>query len=281
MKEFTDKFKENDKDHLKFTEDISKLFDTKADQCDMKEMLEKMDHLLKEIEEAMKWKQPIVQVNNRIDKIEIQIQQLLDGLGKNNTPAIETPSKDLKDLEDQLNRLKEDFMRLQSAMNDKADLAALKELEKYLLARLEDLENSLDGRFADKNETKKAIKALKKQIKNLYDLLMNQQSGHDHGDDAMFAKKPLGGWSCASCAKDIVNLQGTQAEFVPWRQWPFRDPNDRLAKSGQGFSRILSKMKPEYTTQPHFYPHESIQDEQYDTVNQEKFTIKKKKKKVR
>lgn len=25
-------------------------------------------------------------------------------------------------------------------------------------------------------------------------------------DDAMFAKKPLGGWSCASCEKNIVNL---------------------------------------------------------------------------
>jgi hypothetical protein len=30
----------------------------------------------------------------------------------------------------------------------------------------------------------------------------------DHEDDAMFTKKPLGGISCASCEKNIVNLEG-------------------------------------------------------------------------
>jgi len=29
-----------------------------------------------------------------------------------------------------------------------------------------------------------------------------------HEDDAMFARKPLGGWSCASCEKNLINLQG-------------------------------------------------------------------------
>jgi len=41
-------------------------------------------------------------------------------------------------------------------------------------------------------------------------MLMNQESHRSNGreDDAMFTKKPLGGTSCASCAKDITNLQG-------------------------------------------------------------------------
>lgn len=286
-KEFTEKFKESDKLHQKSTDDIAKLFEVKADREELKDLLSKMEHLLKEVEEAMKWKQPMVQVTNRIDKIEIQIQQLLNGLGKGEGVEAQV----IKDLEDKLRQLREDFEKfkedvmrwlkdLQDALHEKADLTALKELEKYLLSRLEDLANGLDKRFADKNETKKALKALEKQIKNLFDLLMNQEK-HGDGEDAMFAKKPLGGWSCASCAKDLVNLQGLQAEFVPWRQWPFRDPNERLAKSGQGFSRILSKMKPEYVTQPNFYPHDSIGEERYDTVPQEKFTVKKKKKKIR
>lgn len=33
-----------------------------------------------------------------------------------------------------------------------------------------------------------------------------ETSGHAHEDDAMFTKKPLGGMSCASCEKDIINL---------------------------------------------------------------------------
>lgn len=90
----------------------------------------------------------------------------------------------------------------------------------------------------------------------------------------------------------MINLQGVQADFVPWRQWPFRDPNERLAKSGQGFSRILSKMKTDYVTQPHFYQHESIDEhidnqKAYETITQEKagaqqkWTVKKKKRKIR
>ena len=71
------------------------------------------------------------------------------------------------------------------------------------------------NKFADKNETKKALKQLEKQLKNLYDLLMTLQAsgGHGHEEDAMFAKKPLGGWSCASCEKNLVNLHGHLADF--------------------------------------------------------------------
>ena len=46
----------------------------------------------------------------------------------------------------------------------------------------------------------------------------------------MFTKKPLKGLSCASCEKDIVNLQGRKAEYLPWGKFPFRDPSERIAK---------------------------------------------------
>ena len=47
-------------------------------------------------------------------------------------------------------------------------------------------------------------------MKNLYDLLMSlKNSGNNlNEEDAMFAKKPLGGWSCASCEKNLTNLHG-------------------------------------------------------------------------
>jgi hypothetical protein len=65
----------------------------------------------------------------------------------------------------------------------------------------------LSKKFADKKDTKKALKLLEKQIKNLYDLIMSMRNqGGENEDDAMFTKKPLGGMSCASCEKNIVNL---------------------------------------------------------------------------
>ena len=80
------------------------------------------------------------------------------------------------------------------------------------------------GKFADKSEMRKQVKSLEQQMKNLYDLLLQLKTGAGSGggslgltgtnflpgmdseDDAMIAKKPLGGWSCISCEKNLVNL---------------------------------------------------------------------------
>lgn len=62
--------------------------------------------------------------------------------------------------------------------------------------------------------------------------MMSKGQGHTHEneDDAMFTKKPLGGMSCASCEKDIINLQGRRVDFLPWNKLPFRDPSERIAR---------------------------------------------------
>jgi hypothetical protein len=87
-------------------------------------------------------------------------------------------------------------------------------------------------KFADKGDTKKALKALEKQLKNIYELYITKSGNGsgDEGDDAMFSKKPLGGFSCASCEKKLMNLQTSPADYKPWGKFPFRDPNDRIAR---------------------------------------------------
>jgi len=55
----------------------------------------------------------------------------------------------------------------------------------------------------------------------------------------MFTKKPLRGLSCASCEKSLTNLHGKRVDYMPWGKLPFRDPHDRIAKVGQGFSKML------------------------------------------
>ena len=128
-------------------------------------------------------------------------------------------------------------------MNGKADRESLEELERSLLGKLDEVVKALVKQLADKNDTKKALKSLEKQLRNLYDLVMNRPGADE--EDAMFAKKPLGGWSCASCEKNLVNMAGQTADFYPWGRFPVRDPNDRIARVGQGFSRMLSMIKPD------------------------------------
>lgn len=64
--------------------------------------------------------------------------------------------------------------------------------------KINEVVKALTKQLADKNDTKKALKLLERQLKNLYELLMSRGHG-DNEDDAMFTKKPLGGMSCASC----------------------------------------------------------------------------------
>jgi hypothetical protein len=59
--------------------------------------------------------------------------------------------------------------KIQDQVNLKADRTELEELEKLLMIRFNDIITALTLKFADKAETKKALKLLERQLKNLYD----------------------------------------------------------------------------------------------------------------
>ena len=121
---------------------------------------------------------------------------------------------------------------MQDTLNSKADVSQLGELEKLIVMRINDIVAVLTKQFADKAETKKALKLLERQLKNLYDLCTSKHGSGGHDEDAMFSKKPLGGFSCASCEKDLTNLYGKKVDFMPWSKLPFRDPSERIARVG-------------------------------------------------
>ena len=62
-------------------------------------------------------------------------------------------------------------------------------------------------------------------------------------EDAMVSKKPLGGFSCINCQKNLVNVSGMKAHYNSWNKLPYRDPTDWLAKAGQGYSKQIEKSK--------------------------------------
>jgi hypothetical protein len=43
-------------------------------------------------------------------------------------------------------------------------------------------------------------------------------------DDAMFTRKYVGPANCASCDKNIINLNGLPADYLAWKRLPFREP---------------------------------------------------------
>lgn len=144
-----------------------------------------------------------------------------------------------KNYKDLWNKMRE----FEESLNKKAGLDKLKELEEMLLQKLRDLADEFSKRFAEKSETKRALKFLEKLIKETESIKIVRD-----GEDAMLARKPLGGWSCASCQKDLEKLMGKIAPYQPWNRLPYRDPADRIARAGPGFSRMLATVQPEFLT---------------------------------
>ena len=66
------------------------------------------------------------------------------------------------------------FEKTEELQDCKADKADLQELERSLMERLNEIVNALGKQFADKSETKKALKLLERQLKNLYELIMSK-----------------------------------------------------------------------------------------------------------
>jgi hypothetical protein len=89
----------------------------------------------------------------------------------------------------------------------------------------------------------KRFAQLSRKIKEILDIL-SKQGNQPNEDDAMLTKKHLGPVACASCEKNLINIYGQAVDHYPWKKLPFRDPNERLARYGQGFSKILSNMRP-------------------------------------
>ena len=64
----------------------------------------------------------------------------------------------------------------------------------------------------------------------------------------MFSKKPLGGYSCASCDANLEHLIGMKVPHYSWNKLPKRERSERLSKGGPGFSRMLSNLEPRSST---------------------------------
>ena len=61
------------------------------------------------------------------------------------------------------------------------------------------------------------------------------------GENWLLAKKPING-VCASCESYIGELKDT-GTYIPWNKYPNKDPNDKLYRLGNGFSKMLQMIQ--------------------------------------
>lgn len=128
---------------------------------------------------------------------------------------------------DRINRYTDELKRyiddIISALKTKASEKDIKNLEEYLNGRIEELKLNSNKKFADKIETGKNIKYLDTQLKHIIEVYIKKM---EKGDNWLMAKKPVNGFSCASCESYIGELPESN-QYVPWNKYPIRDPNEK------------------------------------------------------
>lgn len=223
--------------------------DKKADKTELKSEADRLDYMIDQLNHQVQECQG-KQIDLKRD-VDMNTQMIgviskkLDNLKipaptqNVNSAAEEARIREILDrllnLENELNALKNDYTHWTNMMNEslklKADIDTVKTLGANLEDKIDEVIKALSKQFADKNDTRKALKLLEKNLKHMYDLFMNK-GGNGDEEEAMFTKKPLGGTSCASCAKDVIDIYGKKVDYLPWGKLPFRDPSDRIARVG-------------------------------------------------
>ena len=118
-----------------------------------------------------------------------------------------------------------------------ASVQDLKSLEEYLLDLLDEFKDRIHKIYPKKSELNKNFKALELQIKQLYEYVIKKD---ENSENWLLAKKPIGGFSCASCESYLGDLKDNN-EKVIWNQLPEREIiSTNTNRIGNGFSRILN-----------------------------------------
>ena len=118
-----------------------------------------------------------------------------------------------------------------------ASVQDLKSLEEYLLDLFDEFKDKANKFYPKKSEINKNFKALELQIKQIYEYLVKKD---ENSENWLLAKKPIGGFSCASCESYLGDLKENN-EKVLWNQLPEREIlSTNTNRIGNGFSRILN-----------------------------------------
>ena len=153
-------------------------------------------------------------------------------------------NKYLKSLEPEKLKTDSNFEELRNLIDDmgnvltkKCNAEDFKTFEDIINTKLEELKLLNTKKFADKIDTNRSLKYLDSQIKHIIDVYLKKA---DKSESWLIAKKPMGGYLCASCETYIGDLKKKES-YMPWNKYPQRE-KDQNYRVGNGFSRMLNML---------------------------------------
>ena len=188
-------------------------------------------------------------------------------------------NKYLKSLEPEKIKVDANFEELRNLINNmsnsltnKCNADDLKLFEDIMNSKFEEFKLVNIRKFADKIDTNRSMKYLDSQIRHIIEVYIKRM---DKNDSWLIAKKPMGGFSCASCESYIGDLKNKES-YMPWNKYPQRE-KDQNYRVGNGFSRMLNMLNIELKNNENLNEKEFDSDEEvkkYFDENRMKIRIK-------
>ena len=238
-------------------DDIAKLKESKADKSEIPDP-DSFNYLLDDIKQKIKtYDVEIKEIYQRLDSILAKLvtqgsYQGMNGysIDRNVLKAYLTKDefdKNMKPRDEDLNKLtrempkaKDYISQMMITIKKKAETVELTNTKGILNEKIEELANACNLKFADKNECLKNFKHIEEQLKKILNILKRKSEQNQEGDgNWLLAKKPINGYSCASCESYIGELNNTIKKYIPWNRLPYKDTGESMYRMGKGYSKML------------------------------------------
>ena len=226
----------NSFDNLKDREDMD-TDEIRKIKEEMRNMGKKYEQVMQNIYRLTKPEQPNEKLINNL------INERLENYVQLNTfnDFSKDINKDNERIRRELDAFKQNVYDLQDEVKDKATEKELKSLEEYLITLLDENKTLSSKLYANRIDTNKNFKTLEINIKHILEDI-NSKMNKDN-DSWILAKRPVNGYTCASCEAYLGDLKERTSE-----NWTNHNPLslkdyekfDKTNRIGNGFSRILN-----------------------------------------
>lgn len=170
-----------------------------------------------------------------LDPKRVVMMETFDEFKSNINKMIQNFNKEFQDMKSDIIDRNNKFIGSQASLKD------LKNLEDDLISKMDELYNSINNKFAEKNLILRNNKIMELKVKHL----VEEYRKNEKSDTWMLSKMPIG-HLCASCEAYLGDIKETaNTKYVPWNKYPTKDSADKLYRVGAGYSRMLQMISPD------------------------------------
>ena len=145
--------------------------------------------------------------------------------------------EEFKKIWEEIKNLRNIKEEIENKLKEKVSFKDLESFQTLIHQKIEELFLIQNKKYSH-NST--ILQILQDQFKKLLELL-SQREDQESGN-WLITKKPMSGYSCASCDTYIGELKNDQNKFVNWKKMPLKEKeikDEQFFKVGNGYSRLL------------------------------------------